>query len=688
MPVDKEGYQQPLRIGAIAWPIYGSVAHPAVSVQTSQRFCRGGFRIVEAESCHSARGLALRPARLTPSRSGALGRTGDFFERGLRHFDYPVDIGTRERGADEPVVVGMQEHAAAHALGREVLVAIQVALAAEGEKGAGGRSGNLDFEPVALGLGAQSGSERMTHASHVRDTVFALQGRQRLERGRHRHRTVPVAAGEEDLFRRASQMCFPQGGRDGIAICHRLREAAQIGLEAEAAVGAAEVEPEPGPDVVENEHHAMAGALRLDIGQEARSGHFRRCEEGVVVGSHHHRCGLVAVVLHRRIETRRVVPSEAMHVGVVLLDEPAVSGCAPCADAVIGPLDAEDLLAAGMFARDLHAPRGHVRTVLAEHRPRREVDERDKAFGKLDHYQSGVVETVAERGLPLRGRLHPGMPVTEHHRAIGAHQVDELVAVHVPVARTLGPVRVVGRGARGDEGRRRVAVDPARNDLPRPFEELSGTLEVQGWLDLCSIVIAESSTALVETRGDPPQHLSERVGQGDHTSHRNLSGHGSGERVDRTVYRRHRHLRIPELNPYIGKRGRGTLSPCPVVPVSANPGAKASLDRELGDEVSEGREEAPTLLFVGAELHHRSREQSPEEKFRAQSLPPTRREAAGLRRRLWISAFAGMTRIDGVYARLPPRFIPRLRGGSPPRRASSRLRHRGVQHLRHVGKQT
>ena len=272
-----------------------------------------------------------------------------------------------------------------------------------------------------------------------------------------------------------------------------------------------------------------------------------------MIGGHHDRRGLIAVAFHRRVETRRVVPPETVHVGAVLLNESAVPGCAPRTDSVVGAFNAEDLLLAGMLARNLHAPGGHVRTVLAEHRPRREVDERDDALGQLDHHRGGMVKAVAERGLPLCGRLHAGMPITEHHGAVGAHQVDELVAVDVPVARSLGPVRVIGRGARGNEGGGGVAVDPSRDNLPRPVEELSGTLEMQVWPASCSIATVESRKALVENRGDPLHHLSERIGQRDHTAHRDLSGHGSGEGVDHAVHRRQSHIRIPEFNPHLGK---------------------------------------------------------------------------------------------------------------------------------------
>ena len=302
----------------------------------------------------------------------------------------------------------MQKHAAAYALGGKALVAIEVALVAEGKEGTGGRSGDLDLEPVALRPGVQSGGERTTHSSHVRDPVLALQGGERLKRGRHRRRAVPVAAGEEHLFRCAPQARSAQGRRNGIAVRHRLGEADQVGLEAEVAVGTAEMQPESGPDVIEDEHCTMKCTLRLHMGQETGRRHFRGGKEGVVVGGHHYRRGLVAIALHRRVEARRVVPSEAMHMGAVFLDEPTVSGGAPCVDSVVGPFDAEDFFPARVLSCHLHAPCRHVGTVLAEYRPRREVDERHEAFGQLDHHRSGVVEAVAERSLPLRSRLHAG----------------------------------------------------------------------------------------------------------------------------------------------------------------------------------------------------------------------------------------------------------------------------------------
>ena len=147
------------------------------------------------------RGSPTGATRVVPGEC-VLGRASDTLERGPGDIESPVDVQWRERGTDEPVVVGMQKHAAAYALGGEALVAIEVALVAKGEEGTGGRSGDLDLEPVTLRLGRAVRRRAYDPFEPCgRRPSSSLQGGQRLERGRHRHRAVPVAAGEEHLFR-------------------------------------------------------------------------------------------------------------------------------------------------------------------------------------------------------------------------------------------------------------------------------------------------------------------------------------------------------------------------------------------------------------------------------------------------------------------------------------------------------
>ena len=111
--------------------------------------------------------------------------------------------------------------------------------------------------------------------------------------------------------------------------------------------------------------------------------------------------------------------------------------------------------------------------------PIREVDERHETLRQIDHHRSGMIQAVAERGLSLAGRLHCRMAIAQNDGTVGAHQVDELVAVDVPVSRAVGPVRVVGGSTGGDEGGRGMTVDPARNHLPRPLEKLPGSFDRQ-----------------------------------------------------------------------------------------------------------------------------------------------------------------------------------------------------------------
>ena len=70
-----------------------------------------------------------------------------------------------------------------------------------------------------------------------------------------------------------------------------------------------------------------------------------------------------------------------------------------------------------------------------------------------------------------------------------------------------------------------------------------------------------------------------------------------------------------------GRGRRGPLAACPIVPRRAEPSAARARHRELGDEVTEGRQKAPGCSVVSAELRHRGREHTREEELRAQ-LPP------------------------------------------------------------------
>ncbi len=166
-----------------------------------------------------------------------------------------------------------------------------------------------------------------------------------------------------------------------------------------------------------------------------------------------------------------IVPREAVDVRVVLLDQPAVAGRTPGVAAVVGPVDHEDFLAAGVFARDLERPGGHVRAVLAEHGPRGEIHERDEAFGEVHDDGRRVVETIAFGALGFGGGLDLRVARAEDVGAVAAEEIDEFVVVGVPVAAALGTDGVVRRGHRQRGGRVGVAVDAAGDDAGGALEE-------------------------------------------------------------------------------------------------------------------------------------------------------------------------------------------------------------------------
>ncbi len=215
----------------------------------------------------------------------------------------------------------------------------------------------------------------------------------------------------------------------------------------------------------------MLAAGRLNRLQESLPGELGVAKKWVVKRRHDDAGDLARVTIEHRVEALEVVPAKGVHVRPILFDEPAGTGRTPGGNAVIGAFHHEDLFTPGMLTRDLDSPGGHVGAVLGEHRPVGEVDELDKLLRELDHHGSGMIEAVAVTTLAFGGLLDLRMPIAEHDWAVSAHEIDELVAVHVPVPAPLGPARVV-RCPLGDRERRcHVTVDATRDHLAGAIEE-------------------------------------------------------------------------------------------------------------------------------------------------------------------------------------------------------------------------
>ena len=158
-----------------------------------------------------------------------------------------------------------------------------------------------------------------------------------------------------------------------------------------------------------------------------------------------HSGDLSMVRFQKTLEAFEVVPREPVDVRIVLLDQAAVAWRAPGVAAVVGAVDHEDLFAAGVFARDLETPGGHVGAVLAKHGPLREVDERDEAFSEIDHERRRVVETITLLLLGLGGGLDLRVFVAEDQRAVAAEVVDVFIAVGVAVTGAVAADGVIRR---------------------------------------------------------------------------------------------------------------------------------------------------------------------------------------------------------------------------------------------------
>ena len=89
-----------------------------------------------------------------------------------------------------------------------------------------------------------------------------------------------------------------------------------------------------------------------------------------------------------------------------------------------------------------------VVAVLCEDRPIGVADLAHEALSKVDDGRRRAVGDVQQVALRVSGRGDPRVAVAGDHRAEGAHEVDVLVAIHVPQAAAVGPaviLRIAGR---------------------------------------------------------------------------------------------------------------------------------------------------------------------------------------------------------------------------------------------------
>ena len=127
-------------------------------------------------------------------------------------------------------------------------------------------------------------------------------------------------------------------------------------------------------------------------------------------------------------------------------------------------------LPAGACACSELSSGGYVSAVLPQNRPLRAVAQAHEALGQLDASCGWARERVAIGSLCGRGGLDLWIVVAENGRSKAAHVVDEWLAVCVPHAATLAPLKELGGVRRLHQ--RPASVLAARENLGRTSDEL------------------------------------------------------------------------------------------------------------------------------------------------------------------------------------------------------------------------
>ena len=227
-------------------------------------------------------------------------------------------------------------------------------------------------------------------------------------------------------------------------------------------MGAVEGGAKAGPYVIAYHHRAMLAGEGAQPLQEAVLGEFRVVEQGMVVGSHHHRRQIMRMRRYQRFHALVVVPGEVVEVRAILGNQAGVAGGRPGVGSVVGAGGFQHRAAAGMLARHLQGEAGHVGAVLPEQRPLHPLYAGREKLRQLDQRGGGVVEAEAGAVRRLRGGVHGGIGVAKDTRSEAAQVVDVAVAVGVPIvgaSAALGEQRV---GPRHHQHRPAGAVDAAR----------------------------------------------------------------------------------------------------------------------------------------------------------------------------------------------------------------------------------
>jgi hypothetical protein len=359
---------------------------------------------------------------------------------------------------------------------------------------------------VGARLLAQAVLETLPGAAHRVERVGLAQDAERGQSPGHRCRRHPERTGREDAVGALAQAVGAEQGPERMPVGKRLAPCAEVWPHAERLPAAAQVEPRTAADLVDHQDGADAVADRPQPLGELGG---RRLEVAVDVvadrgyDDRRHVVGIRRV--DGRLDRRKVVVLEQDRVGVVLRRRARRVGAGrPARDAVVGTARQQHLAPPGRRPGHDDPERRGVRAVLAEHRPIRVGHLVHEHLAELHHQGRRPVQDVAHGRLRRDRLLDARVAVPEQDRSPRAHQVDVLVAVHVPDTAALTArveLRVLRREERGVE----MPVHPAghhpRGALAQRGVQCANALD---WQSAHDRVLSQTSEIKSNEYGDAP----------------------------------------------------------------------------------------------------------------------------------------------------------------------------------------
>ena len=168
--------------------------------------------------------------------------------------------------------------------------------------------------------------------------------------GRHGHRRRPVGAGEEDALCRRPQLLAAEADGQRVAVGDGLAVAGEVRPHAIGLPGAAQVQPEASPHVVQHQDDALLVAEGAHALEEAGGRHLLVVEQIVPEGGEDDGRHLALVLRHDPLQALQVVVLEGGDKGALGGGDAGGDGRAPGVGAVVGAGGHDDLVAAGVGA--------------------------------------------------------------------------------------------------------------------------------------------------------------------------------------------------------------------------------------------------------------------------------------------------------------------------------------------------